>query len=93
MPSELSSYYLSKGYQLNASVGKSGLEYQYNDLLAGTPEIAKITYNSKGLAQKEVVQEAKKGYDIHLSIDIDLQTSLDDILKKTLNEYGGIGES
>lgn len=89
LPSELSSYYLSKGYQLNASVGKSGLEYQYNDLLAGTPEIAKITYNSKGLAQKEVVQEAKKGYDIHLSIDIDLQTSLDDILKKTLNEYGG----
>lgn len=89
LPSELSSYYLSKGYQLNASVGKSGLEYQYNDLLAGTPEIAKITYDSKGLAQKDVVQEAKKGYDIHLSIDIDLQTSLDDILKKTLNEYGG----
>ena len=89
LPSELSSYYISKGYQLNASVGKSGLEYQYNDLLAGTPEIAKITYNSKGLDQKDVIQEAKKGYDIHLSIDIDLQTSLDDILKKTLNEYGG----
>ena len=30
----------------------------------------------------ETFFEAKKGYDIHLSIDIDLQTSLDDILKK-----------
>lgn len=89
LPSELASYYLAKGYQYNASVGKSGLEYQYNDLLAGTPEIAKITYDSKGLAQKEVIQEAKKGYDIHLSIDIDMQTSLDDIIKNTLSEYGG----
>ena len=89
LPSELASYYLSRGYQLNASVGKSGLEYQYNDLLAGTPEIAKITYDSKGLAQKEVVQEAKKGYDIHLSIDIELQSTLDDIVKNTLSENGG----
>ena len=89
LPSELASYYLSKGYQYTASVGKSGLEYQYNDLLAGTPEIAKITYDSKGLAQKEVVQEAKKGYDIHLSIDIDLQSTLDNVLKNTLSENGG----
>lgn len=89
LPSELANYYLAKGYQYNASVGKSGLEYQYNDLLAGTPEIAKITYDSKGLAQKEVIQDAKKGYDIHLSIDIDLQSSLDDIIKNTLSENGG----
>ena len=89
LPSELTSYYLAKGYQYNASVGKSGLEYQYNDLLAGTPEIAKITYDSKGLAQKDVIQEAKKGYDIHLSIDIELQQSLDKIIKNTLSENGG----
>lgn len=89
LPSELSTYYLARDYQLNASVGKSGLEYQYNDLLAGTPEIAKITYDSKGLAQKDVIQQAKKGYDLYLSIDIDLQSSLDNIVKNTLSEYGG----
>ena len=89
LPSELSTYYLSKGYQYNASVGKSGLEYQYNDLLAGTCEIAKITYDSNGLAQKEVIQEATKGYDIYLSIDIELQQTLDDTLKNVLSEYGG----
>lgn len=89
LPSELASYYLAKGYQYNASVGKSGLEYQYNDLLAGTPEIAKITYDSNGLAQKEVIQEAKKGYDIYLSIDIELQQYLDDTLKNTLTTYAG----
>ncbi len=74
LPSELSTYYLARDYQLNASVGKSGLEYQYNDLLAGTPEIAKITYDSKGLAQKDVIQQTKKGYDLYLSIDIDFSS-------------------
>lgn len=89
LPSESLDEYLAKGYQYNAPVGTSGLEYQYNDLLSGTPQIAKITYDSNGLAQKEVIQSATKGYDIYLSIDIDLQQTLDDTIKSTLNEYAG----
>lgn len=40
LPAESKDYYLAKGYQLNAPVGKSGLEYQYNDLC---PEPMKST--------------------------------------------------
>lgn len=89
LPEAYSEEYLSKGYQYNASVGKSGLELQYNDLLAGTQEVSKITYDSGGIANKEILQSAKKGYDIYLSIDIDLQQTVDETLKTTLEKNAG----
>jgi penicillin-binding protein 3 len=89
LPAESLEYYQSKGYQLNASVGKSGLEYYYNDLLTGTEEISIITYDSSGLAVKEVIQSAKAGYDLVLSINIDLQQSMDETVKTVLAENAG----
>lgn len=38
--------------------------------------------------QKEVIRQARKGNDIYLSIDIDLQQSLDTTLKAVLQENG-----
>ena len=89
LPEEYYDYYIQKGYQLNSCVGKSGLEYQYNDLLAGTTEESIITYDSNGLAHKEVVREAVKGYDIHLSIDIELQQAVDGVVSSVLTQYAG----
>ena len=89
LPDSLADEYLAKGYQYNAQVGKSGLELQYNDLLSGTDEIAKITYDSNGLAHKQILQPAKKGHDLYLSVDIDLQLKLDETLKSVLQAYGG----
>lgn len=89
LPENLAEEYLAKGFQLNAQVGRSGLEYQYNDILSGTSEIAKITYESNGLARKEIIQPAVKGHDIHLSIDIDLQQDVDAVLKDVLTRLGG----
>lgn len=89
LPAESKEYYLSKGYQLNAPVGVSGLEYQYNDILAGTEEISKITYDSNGLTLKETVQSARKGNDIVISVDIDLQLTMDDTVKNVLQANAG----
>lgn len=89
LPDSSADHYLSQGYQYNAQVGKSGLEYQYNDILSGTEEIAKITYDSNGLAHKEIIQEARKGNDIYLSIDIELQQQLDETVKDVLARNGG----
>ena len=41
------------------------------------------------MAKKEVIRQARKGNDIYLSIDIDLQQSLDTTLKTVLQENGG----
>lgn len=89
LPQEYADFYQSKGYQLNAQVGMSGLELEYNDLLSGTEEIAKITYDSNGLAHKEIIQEAQKGHDLVLSVDMDLQQTLDSVLKQTLASNAG----
>ncbi len=89
LPEERAEYFLQRGYQYNATVGKSGLELEYNDILAGTSQVSKITYDSKGLAHKEVVREAVKGNDIYLSIDIELQQYLDRVLKSILENNAG----
>lgn len=89
LPADKLEYYTARGYQLNAPVGKSGLELQYNDLLAGREEISLVTYNSNGLAQTEVIQQAQKGYDIVISIDIELQQTMDDVVKSTLQSNAG----
>lgn len=89
LPAESKDYYLSKGYQLNSPVGISGLEYEYNDILAGTEEISKITYDSNGLAVKETVQNARKGNDIVISVNIDLQQTMDDTVKNVLSANAG----
>lgn len=89
LPAENLEYYTSRGFQLNAPVGKSGLELQYNDLLSGTEEVSLVTYNSNGLAQTEVIQKAQAGYDIVISIDIDLQQTMDDTVKSVLQANAG----
>lgn len=89
LPSENADYYLQRGFQYNAEVGKSGLEYQYNDVLSGQAQISKITYDSSGLAKQTVTRSAVKGNDVYLSIDIDLQQQLDSTVKTVLKENGG----
>ena len=89
LPQENAEYYLQKGYQYNSTVGKSGLEFQYNDVLAGTAQESIITYDSKGLAHRNITRQAMKGNDIYLTIDIDMQQELDAIIKQTLETYAG----
>ncbi len=89
LPEEYADYYLQRGYQYNAPVGKSGLELQYNDVLSGTSQISKITYDSQGLAKQEIVREAVKGNDVYLTIDIDLQQKLDEQVKTVLETNAG----
>ena len=80
-------YYLSLGYSLNDNVGISGLEKQYEQYLSGTRTIKEISYDEyTGSPIFTTIQEGKKGYDMQLTIDIDLQQKADAILQKTLTE-------
>ena len=77
IPEELAKTYIAKGYSLDDRVGTSYLEYQYEDYLKGTKPIYRIVSNN----QMELVSQGKRGNDIVLTIDIDLQKYLEDILK------------
>ena len=89
VPSELRSDYEAMGYSLTDRVGQSGLEKQYEDLLSGTPRVSEISYDSDGTAIMNETSSGKNGYDLHLTIDVELQKKVDDILEDTLKKYAG----
>ena len=89
VPSELRSYYEAMGYSLTDRVGQSGLEKQYENLLSGTPRVSEISYDSDGTAIMNETSSGKNGYDLHLTIDVELQKKVDDILEDTLKKYAG----
>lgn len=76
IPEELASIYLEKGYSLGDRVGISYLEYQYEDYLKGTKPIYKVGDNNEYI----LVSQGKRGNDIVLTIDIELQQYLENIL-------------
>ncbi|GGC91829.1 penicillin-binding protein [Thalassobacillus devorans] len=80
-------YYLSLDYSRNDRVGKSGLEEKYESILRGSKE--KIRYETdkrNNIVNTEVVREGSRGDDLVLSIDIELQQQVDEIVKKRLKE-------
>ena len=80
IPSEEKDEYLAKGYSLNDIVGTSYIEEQYEEYLKGTKAIYR-TINSHEL---ELVSEGKRGNDIVLTIDIELQQQLESILNEEI---------
>lgn len=88
IPSELSKEYLKRGYTLDDRVGISYLEYQYEDYLRGT----KAKYRLLSDNSYELVSEGKRGNDIVLTIDIELQKYLEEVLSnEVLNAKGEPG--
>ena len=79
IPYELKEDYLSKGYELNDRVGTSYLEYQYEDILRGKKNKYKVV-NGKYI----LLEEGKRGNDIKLTIDIELQKEIEQILEEEI---------
>ncbi|MFH0347229.1 penicillin-binding protein 2A [Bacillus vallismortis] len=85
LPSNLLEHYLSLGYSRNDRVGKSYLEYQYESLLQGQKaKVENITDSNGNVTGTKTVSEGKAGKDLVLTIDIDLQKSVEKIIEKNL---------
>ncbi len=80
LPYELKDYYLAKGYSLDDRVGISYLEYQYEDYLKGE----KNQYELLSDGSYKLIKEGKRGNDIVLTIDIELQREVEKILEEEL---------
>ena len=76
IPAEYKDEYLSKGYSLNDRVGISYLEKQYEEYLKGEKAVYAIN-NDNSLT---LIKLGSKGNDLYLSIDIELQKKLEEIL-------------
>ncbi|MEG1149809.1 MAG: penicillin-binding protein 2 [Bacilli bacterium] len=72
--------YLNKGYELTDDVGISYLEKQYESVLQGKKAIYKVNKDNTLL----LVRDAKKGSDIVLSINLDIQKKVAETLKEKI---------
>ena len=81
VPEDNIDYYISRGYSINDKVGLSNLEFIYDDYLKGKKDMYLIKNNEKILIKK-----GEKGSDLVLTIDINIQKMVDDILSKEVKK-------
>ena len=71
----------NKGYKLNDLIGRTGIEYVYEDFIRGEWGGEMIEVNSLGKFQKSLgIKPPKKGNDIELTIDMNLQLVAEEVL-------------
>jgi penicillin-binding protein 2 len=71
-----------KGYRLNDLIGRTGIEYVYEDLIRGEWGGEMVEVNSLGKFQRSLgIKPSKQGNDIELTIDMNLQLVAEKVLK------------
>ena len=71
-----------KGYKLNDLIGRTGIEFAYEDFLRGEWGGEMVEVNSAGTFQQSLgIKPAKKGKDIKLTIDLNLQLVAEKVLQ------------
>jgi len=77
--------YESEGYESSAMIGESGIEEKYEDVLKGTNGKKVVQVNASGEVTKTISEStAKKGKDVYLTIDAQLQRQAEYALKNGL---------
>lgn len=94
LPAEEIDYYLSKGYSRNDRVGISYLEKQYEDVLQGQKAKKKnVTDQSGEVVSSEIITEGQRGRDLVLTIDMDLQRAVEQIIEEELRSAKSMGNT
>ena len=71
-----------RGYKLNDLIGRTGIESAYENHLRGEWGGEMIEVNANGIVQKSLgIRPSRKGKDLKLTIDIDLQKIAEEVLK------------
>src|SRR5699024_9292560 len=86
--------YLAKGYSRNDRVGQSLIEAEYETVLRGSKSTARTeTDNAGDIISQEQIYSGSKGNNLILTIDMDFQDRVDDILLDVLAKRRGLNES
>lgn len=86
VPAESVLSYLALDYARNDSVGRSGLELQYEDLLKGNRSVYKISYDDQGVGILDSYALGKKGLNLVTSFDINWQKYGEAIIEDIFNK-------
>ncbi|KWW53256.1 penicillin-binding protein [Bacillus cereus] len=90
LPRERLDYYLVRDYNRNDRVGKSYLEQQYEDSLHGNKaEVRNVTDKNGNILETINVSKGQSGNNLNLTIDMELQKRVEEIITKNLLRYKG----
>lgn len=85
LPAENIDYYLARDYSRNDRIGASYIEQQYEDVLRGSKEKVKYIKDKSGnILDTEVVSAGERGQDLILTIDMELQKQVEQIITEEL---------
>ncbi|USK62411.1 peptidoglycan D,D-transpeptidase FtsI family protein [Peribacillus asahii] len=94
LPSERLDYFLSLGYSRNDRVGKSYIEFQYEGVLQGDKaKVKNVTDKSGNVVGSQVVSEGRRGNDLVLTIDMELQLAIEEEIEKQLLQAKSAGNT
>ena len=94
LPLERLDYYLSRDYNRDDRVGKSYFEYQYEDLLQGQKaKVKNVTDKSGKVIEAIQITEGKRGNDLVLTIDMELQLAVEAIIEEELKAKKASGST
>lgn len=80
-------YYLARDYSRNDRVGRSYIEQYYEELLKGQKTIVKNIKDRSGrVIETKVVREGEPGKDLVLTLDMELQSALEQMIADKLLE-------
>lgn len=83
---ENAEYYTELGYPLDAYVGTSGCEKEFEEYLHGQDGTVEISYDADGnVISEKYIKEPISGNDVYLTIDIELQLEAEKSLAETVN--------
>lgn len=69
-----SQYHRDKGFKLGDIVGKSGIEYKYNEILMGKDGERRVLVDSRGRIVQEIERiDPVQGRDLYTTLDLDIQ--------------------
>jgi penicillin-binding protein A len=87
LPADSLDFYLSRDYSRNDRVGKSQIELQYEEVLSGQKAKTEYEVDSSGkVEQAKIISEGQRGKDLVLTIDLELQKRVEEIIEKQLVE-------
>ena len=86
-------YIDEKGYRADAFIGKDGIEEKFEEHLKGTDSVSTLQVDSMGRVTKLLEKtEMKKGSDLTLTLDLELQKTVEEALQQTVEKasQGGV---
>ncbi|MDP4156239.1 MAG: penicillin-binding protein 2, partial [Bacillota bacterium] len=87
IPKEELDKFLAQGYSRNDRVGTSYIEQEYEDVLQGDKaKLKSVTDKSGNVISTQTVSEGQRGKDLVLTIDMDLQQQVENIISAELTK-------